>query len=417
MSSRVRALAALGAIVVTASAHWRHRRARAPRSASTNGKRGPAPFRPATTAARNPSSTPRPPGTRPSASPTSSFNTDVLGFPEGNVRDVRVDLPPGLSVNPQATPQCTEAELQGPGPALCIAKGAQVGDSPGDRGQPARPRGPGPGAGLQHRPQTGRARRVRLPGRPARDRRPLGLPRGHGPLGERLPRGLHDPGDPQRRSAGRATGSSSRVAPGTAASSPSAATAAARPPPASPSTPTSPPTACTTTPLRFSRSKPIQPTGCGNVPFNPGIAVDPGTARTDSPTGAAVDATVPFEPSKEIGQANVKRAEVTLPQGHGAEPRRRTQPQSLHRRPVRQGDRARGREQVRRPGRCAPAADRLPRRLEDRHRLDPDPGAAGELVAGHRLPRRAAQPRPDLGQACTGSSSTPSRPATASTCG
>jgi len=31
--------------------------------------------------------------------------------PEGNVKDVRVDLPPGLSVNPEATVQCTEAQL------------------------------------------------------------------------------------------------------------------------------------------------------------------------------------------------------------------------------------------------------------------------------------------------------------------
>ena len=31
--------------------------------------------------------------------------------PEGNVKDVRVDLPQGLSVNPEATIQCTEAEL------------------------------------------------------------------------------------------------------------------------------------------------------------------------------------------------------------------------------------------------------------------------------------------------------------------
>jgi hypothetical protein len=31
--------------------------------------------------------------------------------PEGHVKDVRVDLPPGLSVNPEATAQCTEAQL------------------------------------------------------------------------------------------------------------------------------------------------------------------------------------------------------------------------------------------------------------------------------------------------------------------
>src|ERR1700723_1023573 len=31
--------------------------------------------------------------------------------PEGNVKDIRVDLPPGLAVNPEATGMCTEAQL------------------------------------------------------------------------------------------------------------------------------------------------------------------------------------------------------------------------------------------------------------------------------------------------------------------
>jgi hypothetical protein len=39
--------------------------------------------------------------------------TEVLGAkePDGNVKDVRVDLPPGLGVNPEATGTCTEAQL------------------------------------------------------------------------------------------------------------------------------------------------------------------------------------------------------------------------------------------------------------------------------------------------------------------
>jgi hypothetical protein len=40
--------------------------------------------------------------------------TGAAGFekPEGNVKEVRVDLPPGLSVNPYATPRCKLAELE-----------------------------------------------------------------------------------------------------------------------------------------------------------------------------------------------------------------------------------------------------------------------------------------------------------------
>lgn len=37
-----------------------------------------------------------------------AFNTTALGTPDGNVKDVRVDLPPGLVSNPLATPQCPQ---------------------------------------------------------------------------------------------------------------------------------------------------------------------------------------------------------------------------------------------------------------------------------------------------------------------
>src|SRR5947199_6231408 len=37
-----------------------------------------------------------------------TFNS-AGGFPDGNVRNIRVDLPPGLISNPQATTLCTTA--------------------------------------------------------------------------------------------------------------------------------------------------------------------------------------------------------------------------------------------------------------------------------------------------------------------
>jgi hypothetical protein len=43
--------------------------------------------------------------------------------PDGHVKDVRVDLPPGLAVNPLATPQCSEAEAA----SFSCPKAAQVG--------------------------------------------------------------------------------------------------------------------------------------------------------------------------------------------------------------------------------------------------------------------------------------------------
>jgi hypothetical protein len=54
-----------------------------------------------------------------------AFNKSGI-LPEGNVKDVRVDLPEGLNVNPQAVPQCPKATFEA-NPASCAA--SQVGVS------------------------------------------------------------------------------------------------------------------------------------------------------------------------------------------------------------------------------------------------------------------------------------------------
>ena len=42
-----------------------------------------------------------------------AFNTTgLLQTPDGNVKDVHVDLPVGLSINPEATPKCRTAQLE-----------------------------------------------------------------------------------------------------------------------------------------------------------------------------------------------------------------------------------------------------------------------------------------------------------------
>jgi hypothetical protein len=252
-----------------------------------------------------------------------SFNTEVLGFPEGAVKDVRVDLPPGLSVNPQATPQCTEAELEGAGPALCIARGAQVGNvevtavNPLGLGVPITapvfnivPKQGEPAEfGFRvnllgvvdlsvflegtvnwendyHEGFTIRAIPSTVP--LARNRLVFNGFKGPGLDNSFITVGSNCSGSTTTGLTVDSHASSARLHYDT--------------------TPTQP-----VGPI-------IQPTGCDKVPFTPGIGVDPGTARTDSPIGGAVDATVPFEPTKEIGQANVKRAEVTLPKGMGLNP-------------------------------------------------------------------------------------------------
>jgi hypothetical protein len=65
----------------------------------------------------------------------------------------------------------------------------------------------------------------------------------------------------------------------------------------------------------------VKPTGCENVPFSPSLAVAPGTAETDSPSGPTVDLNLPFEQSGvAIANSNVRDANVTLPAGMGLNP-------------------------------------------------------------------------------------------------
>jgi hypothetical protein len=66
--------------------------------------------------------------------------------------------------------------------------------------------------------------------------------------------------------------------------------------------------------------KGTRPEGCGNVPFAPTTSADPGTNLTDSPSGATVNVKVPFEPAADIYNSNVRVARVTLPKGMGVNP-------------------------------------------------------------------------------------------------
>jgi hypothetical protein len=66
--------------------------------------------------------------------------------------------------------------------------------------------------------------------------------------------------------------------------------------------------------------KGVVPDGCDKVPFNPSTSADPNTAQTDSPSGATVNVNVPFDPTAPIYNSNVRVARVTLPAGMGVNP-------------------------------------------------------------------------------------------------
>jgi len=64
---------------------------------------------------------------------------------------------------------------------------------------------------------------------------------------------------------------------------------------------------------------------CDTVPFDPTIGVNPGTTAVDSPAPAVVDTRVPFEHPKEAGksqqsQSHLRKAVVKLPAGMGLNP-------------------------------------------------------------------------------------------------
>ncbi|HEY7455906.1 MAG TPA: hypothetical protein VH703_01420 [Solirubrobacterales bacterium] len=63
------------------------------------------------------------------------------------------------------------------------------------------------------------------------------------------------------------------------------------------------------------------PKECETIPFDPSIAVDPHTDRTDSPSGASVDVQLPeVKGAGSQGSSHTRSASVTLPPGMGLNP-------------------------------------------------------------------------------------------------
>jgi hypothetical protein len=61
-------------------------------------------------------------------------------------------------------------------------------------------------------------------------------------------------------------------------------------------------------------------TGCNTVPFDIGLGVAPGTAQVDSPATPTIETTLPFTPTDEQSQSHLRNTSITLPQGMGLNP-------------------------------------------------------------------------------------------------
>jgi hypothetical protein len=68
----------------------------------------------------------------------------------------------------------------------------------------------------------------------------------------------------------------------------------------------------------------VKQEGCETIPFDPSVAVNPGTNAVDSPAPATVTTKLPFDPATEGGegqmQSHVRKAEVQMPAGMGLNP-------------------------------------------------------------------------------------------------
>jgi hypothetical protein len=63
------------------------------------------------------------------------------------------------------------------------------------------------------------------------------------------------------------------------------------------------------------------PTGCKNVPFDPGLTTEAGTSQVDSPALATVQTTLPFiEGGETVSESHLRDATITLPAGMGLNP-------------------------------------------------------------------------------------------------
>src|SRR4051794_37106771 len=249
-----------------------------------------------------------------------TFNQTLLGNPDGAVRDVKVDLPPGLISNPQATPRCLDSQF----PDSC-PKESQV----GTEDLVAEPALVGvPYHAKVFNMETGNdevadfafsvpilAPRTDIVGG-VRDEGDFGLffkINGISPASFLVSSTLTFWGVPADPAHDAERGGASTADPIPFLSLPTACSGPQTTRLTAVSHLDETDTAESVTEVG---GQPQGATGCDHVPFSPSVSVTPGTTQADEPTSAAVDLHVPqSSDAATLATAHVKDAAVTLPEG------------------------------------------------------------------------------------------------------
>jgi len=264
-----------------------------------------------------------------------AFTFNATGnTPDGNVRDVRVDLPAGLISNPQATPTCTDTQLAA---SACPAS-SQLGTEeivavltvlPVTIKVPIYNMVPAAGRISDFAFSIPVAGRTDIVGG-IRDTGDYGLyftisdvSNAVGLLSSKLTFwGV--PADSSHDAERGQTCTGGICAGGNTASSAPHDTFLTNPTACGPPLTTKLAVDSYQDPGTFVTATDTTPTGvsgCGSVPFHPSISVQPDTTQQDSPTGVNVDLHVPqTEDPNVLGTAHVKDVSVTLPPGLTIDP-------------------------------------------------------------------------------------------------
>lgn len=252
-----------------------------------------------------------------------TFNTVDLGLgvelPDGNVLTVRTDLPPGLSVNPQAVPKCTVAQLEDAAGVAC-PPASQVGTNiiSGITSIPVLGQITLPVPVYNMEPPQGKPLmagfRVRVPPvGPALVDEPVYLVGDVDWSGDYHQFFEIDHIDDTIPIVGNRLEFN-----GTAGVTDPSDTGFIRLPTVCGIEPTTGLQVTShqdpNTVLSYSTTTPDEVDGCENMPFEPQLSVQPQSQRTDSPSAVTVRVDVP-EPPGEIKPGDIRNVTVSLPEG------------------------------------------------------------------------------------------------------